>query len=275
MSQQSQGRVLGKRQSVGARALASWFGRRTSGANASAFRWFGLLVLGAMMGCGSGDSASTSTCGDGHLDPGEECDDGNADNSDGCSAVCLNAFCGDGLIRNGVEQCDDGNSVGGDGCSAFCQIETAADADADADADAENDSVGDSDSVSCLPGETMCGTTSTGGSAVLRCERYADRTDWIVQEECGRWDCMMHGGAPVCPVCNPDPGEMFWCASVGGSTLYGCQITWVSEQDCSSWRSYESDQPCACCPQITIGGVTCLYRPGGCYDLYRQEGCHD
>jgi cysteine-rich repeat protein len=52
----------------------------------------------------------------------EQCDDGNLVDGDGCSALCVTEFCGDGVVNNVSEQCDDGNLVGGDGCEADCTI---------------------------------------------------------------------------------------------------------------------------------------------------------
>jgi cysteine-rich repeat protein len=63
-------------------------------------------------------------CGDGVLRAGtEQCDDGNGVPDDGCGPTCLIEFCGDGIVNNGVEQCDDGNTVGGDGCDPSCRNE--------------------------------------------------------------------------------------------------------------------------------------------------------
>jgi cysteine-rich repeat protein len=66
-------------------------------------------------------------CGNGDVEPGEECDDGNHDNTDACpdgeGGTCLDAFCGDGHVREGVEECDDGNATSGDGCSSGCVVE--------------------------------------------------------------------------------------------------------------------------------------------------------
>ena len=97
--------------------------------------------------------ASQVTCGDGNLDAEEECDDGNIASGDGCSALCVVEFCGDGLVNDVTETCEppstatceadctvrtplcgdgfvtfpetceDGNTLGGDGCAANCQIE--------------------------------------------------------------------------------------------------------------------------------------------------------
>ena len=62
-------------------------------------------------------------CGDGSLDEGEECDDGNNEDGDGCSALCIIEYCGDGIVNGFLEECDDGNNEDGDGCSADCQVE--------------------------------------------------------------------------------------------------------------------------------------------------------
>jgi cysteine-rich repeat protein len=59
-------------------------------------------------------------CGDGVLDLTEECDDGNGSDSDACLNNCLQAVCGDGILRGGVEACDDGNARNDDGCLFGC-----------------------------------------------------------------------------------------------------------------------------------------------------------
>jgi cysteine-rich repeat protein len=64
---------------------------------------------------------SIGLCPNGVVDPGEECDDDNLTSEDGCSAVCVAEFCGDGVIQTGLgESCDDGNAISEDGCSDVC-----------------------------------------------------------------------------------------------------------------------------------------------------------
>jgi cysteine-rich repeat protein len=64
-------------------------------------------------------------CGNGTIEPDEQCDDGNTISGDGCSAICITEFCGDGILQAVLgEQCDEGNTVSGDGCSATCQLES-------------------------------------------------------------------------------------------------------------------------------------------------------
>jgi cysteine-rich repeat protein len=62
-------------------------------------------------------------CGNGAVETGEQCDDGNTVNTDACLNTCVNARCGDGILRGGVEACDDGNNLNGDGCDGSCNVE--------------------------------------------------------------------------------------------------------------------------------------------------------
>jgi len=58
---------------------------------------------------GNPTNATCPACPNGLVDSGEECDDGNAMDGDGCSSICVEEFCGDGIINDsGTEQCDDG-----------------------------------------------------------------------------------------------------------------------------------------------------------------------
>ena len=63
------------------------------------------------------------SCGDGNPNTWEECDDGNTANGDGCSAICVDELCGDGIVNDASETCDDGGVTDGDGCSASCTLE--------------------------------------------------------------------------------------------------------------------------------------------------------
>jgi cysteine-rich repeat protein len=56
----------------------------------------------------------------------EQCDDGNTIDGDGCSALCIKEYCGDGVIQ-GTEECDDANNDNGDGCSSYCKTEDCGD----------------------------------------------------------------------------------------------------------------------------------------------------
>lgn len=62
-------------------------------------------------------------CGDSTVNsPYEQCDDGNRDNGDGCSSICQNEICGNGVLDSG-EQCDGGDINDNDGCSSSCNFE--------------------------------------------------------------------------------------------------------------------------------------------------------
>ena len=49
--------------------------------------------------------------------------------TDACRYNCIDAACGDGVVRDGVEECDDGNVTPGDGCSPACHVEGGTDPD--------------------------------------------------------------------------------------------------------------------------------------------------
>lgn len=65
-------------------------------------------------------SGACIRCGNGFVEEGETCDDGNLDPTDDCPINCLNARCGDGYVRAGVEECDDGNDSNDDACLTTC-----------------------------------------------------------------------------------------------------------------------------------------------------------
>jgi len=75
-------------------------------------------------GDGCSDMCRNEFCGDGLVNnhPNEQCDDGNDNDDDGCTTYCIKEYCGDGVIQTYLgEECDDGNTAGNDGCSSTCQ----------------------------------------------------------------------------------------------------------------------------------------------------------
>ncbi|MEO7331432.1 MAG: lectin-like protein, partial [Minicystis sp.] len=95
-------------------------------------------------------ASASATCGNGTLEGFEECDDHNLVVGDGCNAVCMKEYCGDGTVQPSLgevcdgagckpdckgfavcgnaikdpgEQCDDGNLAALDGCSSNCLLE--------------------------------------------------------------------------------------------------------------------------------------------------------
>ncbi|EDM75569.1 putative lipoprotein [Plesiocystis pacifica SIR-1] len=75
----------------------------------------------------SSSGTGTGECGDGVVDPGEQCDDGNFSNTDDCTIDCLNAYCGDGWLHEGVEECDDGDLANDNDCTTNCALATCGD----------------------------------------------------------------------------------------------------------------------------------------------------
>ncbi|HYC54687.1 MAG TPA: DUF4215 domain-containing protein [Candidatus Binatia bacterium] len=56
-------------------------------------------------------NGSCPDCGNTVIDAGEGCDDGNETSGDGCTAECVDEFCGDSVINDsGTEECDDGDA---------------------------------------------------------------------------------------------------------------------------------------------------------------------
>ncbi len=82
-----------------------------------------LAILASAWLSGAAQAGPGTVCGDGVQEGSESCDDGNTVGGDGCSALCVDEICGDGLLEIVTEECDDGNTVSDDGCSATCTIE--------------------------------------------------------------------------------------------------------------------------------------------------------
>lgn len=120
-------------------------------------------------------SATIYFCGDGTVNPNEQCDDGNMTSGDGCSAQCLNEFCGDGTTQAGLgEQCDDGNTNSEDGCDAQCQTEFCGDGTTQAglgeECDDGNTTSGDGCDATCsVEVEVDCFGVPNGTAVLDRC----------------------------------------------------------------------------------------------------------
>lgn len=79
--------------------------------------------------CNPDHTCAQAACGNGILQPGEGCDDNNNVSGDGCSASCVDEFCGDGVDNDGaLEECDDGDLDDSDGCTSDCKIGVLCDA---------------------------------------------------------------------------------------------------------------------------------------------------
>ena len=69
---------------------------------------------------GQAGTVPASSCGNSAIEGLENCDDGGVLSGDGCSATCIDEFCGDTITNDVDELCDDGNMTSGDGCDANC-----------------------------------------------------------------------------------------------------------------------------------------------------------
>ena len=151
-------------------------------------------------------------CPNGVVDPGEECDDDNDIDTDACTIACLNAVCGDGIVRDGVEECDDQNDVDTDDCLNTCVLATCGDGIVQAgvegcdDANMVNDDACTND---CVP--AMCGDGIV--QAPEECDDMnADQTDACLDvctsAVCG--DGFIQAGVDTCddggfsPTCDDD-----------------------------------------------------------------------
>jgi cysteine-rich repeat protein len=126
---------------------------------------------------GAYEFVATVECGNGAMEPGEQCDDGDADDADDCTATCMLARCGDGIVHAGFEGCDDGNDVDGDACSNTCVAAT------------------------CGDGMTQAGEQCDDGNAV---QTDACRNN-CVAAACG--DAIVHDGAEACDDGNTAAGD--------------------------------------------------------------------
>ena len=85
-------------------------GERRIQCNDSGTRFVDLTCeSGEVCGLNNSDEALCVTaCGNGTINTSqsEECDDGNLNDGDACTASCLRAQCGDGIVFEGIEECD-------------------------------------------------------------------------------------------------------------------------------------------------------------------------
>jgi uncharacterized delta-60 repeat protein len=97
-------------------------------------------------------------CGDGTQESPEECDDGNTVDGDGCSALCVTEFCGDGITNNTDEECDDGDTVNDDACTNTCSLPVCGDGIVNGTDECDDDNLidGDGCSAACQI-EPFCG----------------------------------------------------------------------------------------------------------------------
>jgi cysteine-rich repeat protein len=108
---------------------------------------------------GSGDGSSGGpTCGNGILEDGELCDDGNTDDTDACTAACVPAGCGDGVVQVVHEECDEGALNGPNApCNADCKLNVCGDGDRGPDEPCDDGNTDDTDACTSLCEIASCG----------------------------------------------------------------------------------------------------------------------
>jgi cysteine-rich repeat protein len=126
---------------------------------------------------------------------GEQCDDGNTTSGDGCTAACIDEFCGDGVVNDdGAETCDDGNTTSGDGCTATCADEFCGDGvindDGVEECDDGNATSGDGCTDTCI--DEFCGDGVVNDNGTEQCDdgpANSDTTPGACRTNCRNPGC--------------------------------------------------------------------------------------
>ncbi len=171
-----------------------------------------------------------ASCGDGARDTGEACDDGNKVSGDGCTATCVDEFCGDDVVNDaGKEQCDDGDGNSDtepDACRKNCKDASCGDNVVDPGANEECDlgQAGNSDTVPDTCRKT-CRNASCGDKVIdtgEQCDLGTAANSDTKPNTC-RTDCR----SPFCQDGVRDSGE--GCDDGNSVDLDGCTAACVDE----------------------------------------------
>ncbi len=140
-------------------------------------------------------------CGNGLLEADEDCDDGNTASNDGCSKLCQDEFCGDGIqqtseacdlgpgnadtatcttacqpnvcgdgLQGPAETCDDGNTDDDDGCGADCTLETCGNGELEASEVCDDGNRDNDDACTTLCAPPVCGDGIVSPSLGENCD---------------------------------------------------------------------------------------------------------
>lgn len=105
-----------------------------------------------------GGSSGGPTCGNGILEDEELCDDGDADDTDACTATCIPAACGDGIVQPAREECDAGAlNDPSSSCNAGCKLNVCGDGDRGPDESCDDGNIDDTDACTSLCQTAVCG----------------------------------------------------------------------------------------------------------------------
>jgi len=101
----------------------------------------------------------------------EQCDDGNSNDLDACRNTCVNAACGDGVLRTDLpssnasyEYCDDGNTDNDDACRNNCKLKGCGDGYLDPGEECDDGNTTDTDTCSndCTVGNLVATQLAAG-----------------------------------------------------------------------------------------------------------------
>jgi len=153
---------------------------------------------GFVRGCDEFDNGvvdgTCPECPNGVVDAGEQCDDGNMVDGDGCTADCVDEFCGDGVINDGgAEQCDDGvgnSDVTPDACRSDCSLPSCGDAVTDSGEECDDGNLDDTDG--CTSACTIC------GNGVVTAPEACDDGN-LDDGDCCKNDCTVALDGTPCP----------------------------------------------------------------------------
>ncbi len=204
------------------------------------------------------DVAPRGYCGDGDLQEseGEQCDDGNRVDSDACTASCLTAVCGDGVVRKNTEECDDGagnSDTLPDACRSGCVLPSCGDGAVDSGETCDDGNTADADgcdaacaSEVCRNGETQFGEECDDGNTADGdgCDSTCDL------EVCGNGETR---AGEECDDGNGANGD--GCDATCASELCGNGIT-QSGEECDDGNTADGDSCSALCRFETMCGDT-------------------
>lgn len=172
-------------------------------------------------------------CGDGDTDAGESCDDENNLDDDGCSALCVEEYCGDGIVNDLPDEvCDDGDGDDQDACRNSCEYASC------------GDSVLRLDLAPGEPGYESCDDGNDG-------DEQDDCLTGCVAADCGDgyWYAAVEQCDPMATV--GEPGYEIGCAS--DCTFYCGDGTQNPGEGCDDGNNLSGDGCNATCVPETCG----------------------
>jgi cysteine-rich repeat protein len=147
-------------------------------------------------------------CGDGTVTAPEECDDNNNVSGDGCNAVCVLEFCGDGIDNNAaLEQCDLGAGVNSNtgACTLACQNAACGDTFVQPSNNEECDDGNTADNDGC---DSACLVEAVCGDGVLAAGETCDDANTTNGDGCSSvcaeengFNCVGAGAGSCDPIC--------------------------------------------------------------------------